>query len=48
MSYLNLAREVLQKNNATKMNQEDKIVEFDEENVVNKEEKINIKNQKLN
>ena len=43
-NYLNLAREVLQKNNATKMNQEDKIVEFDEENVVNKEEKINIKN----
>ena len=43
-NYLNLAREVLQKNNATKMNQEDKIIEFDEENVVNKEEKINIKN----
>lgn len=43
-NYLNLAREVLQKNNATRMNQEDKIVEFDEENIVNKEEKINIKN----
>ncbi len=43
-NYLNLAREVLQKNNATKMNQEDKIVEFNEENVVNKEENINIKN----
>ena len=43
-NYLNLAREVLQKNNATRMNQEDKIVEFDEENIVNKEEKLNIKN----
>lgn len=43
-NYLNLAREVLQKNNATRMNQEDKIVDFDEENIVNKEEKINIKN----
>jgi len=43
-NYLNLAREVLQKNNATRMNQEDKIVEFDEENIVNKEENINIKN----
>ena len=43
-NYLNLAREVLQKNNATRMNQEDKIVEFNEEEIVNKEEKINIKN----
>jgi len=43
-NYLNLAREVLQKNNATRINQEDKIVDFDEENLVNKEENINIKN----
>ena len=43
-NYLNLAREVLQKNNATRINQEDKIVEFDEENIVTKEENINIKN----
>jgi chromosome partitioning protein len=31
-NYLNLAREVLQKNNATKMNQEDKIIDFDGDN----------------
>ncbi len=43
-NYLNLAREVLQKNNATQMNNEDKIIEFDDESIVNKEEKINIKN----
>ncbi|MBK21965.1 MAG: chromosome partitioning protein ParA [Flavobacteriales bacterium] len=43
-NYLNLAREVLQNNNATRMNQEDKIVEFDEEKITKKEEKINIKN----
>lgn len=43
-NYLNLAREVLQKNNATQMNQEDKIVEFGDGKIVDKEEKINIKN----
>ena len=43
-NYLNLAREVLQKNNATQMDNEDKIIEFDDESIVNKEEKINIKN----
>lgn len=43
-NYLNLAREVLQKNNATQMDNDDKIIEFDDESIVNKEEKINIKN----
>ena len=43
-NYLNLAREVLQKNDATQMNKKDKIVEFDDESIVNKEEKININN----
>lgn len=43
-NYLNLAREVLQKNNATQMNNEDKIIQFDDESSVNKEENINIKN----
>ncbi|MBI34266.1 MAG: chromosome partitioning protein ParA [Flavobacteriales bacterium] len=43
-NYLNLAREVLQKNNATKMNQEDKIVDLNQESEVKKEENINIKN----
>jgi chromosome partitioning protein len=43
-NYLNLAREVLQKNNATQMNNEDKIIQFDDESIVNKEENINIKN----
>ncbi len=43
-NYLNLAREVLQKNNATNMNQEDKIVDFDEYNGLSEEEKINVNN----
>ncbi len=43
-NYLNLAREVLQKNNATQMKNEDKIIEFDDESSLNKEENINIKN----
>jgi chromosome partitioning protein len=43
-NYLNLAREVLQKNNATQMNNEDKIIQFDDESSVNEEENINIKN----
>jgi chromosome partitioning protein len=43
-NYLNLAREVLQKNNATQMNNEDKIIQFDDESSLNKEENINIKN----
>lgn len=43
-NYLNLAREVLQKNNATQMKSEDKIIQFDDESSLNKEENINIKN----
>jgi chromosome partitioning protein len=43
-NYLNLAREVLQKNNATKMNQEDKIIDFDGDNELGTEEKINVNN----
>jgi len=43
-NYLNLAREVLQKNDATQMDKKDKIVEFNDESIVNKEEKINTKN----
>ena len=31
INYLNLAKEILQRNNLTKMNQEDKIIEMDEE-----------------
>ena len=43
-NYLNLAREVLQKNNATRMNQEDKIINLDEDNGLEAEEQININN----
>jgi len=43
-NYLNLAREVLQKNNDTKMNQEDKIIDLDGENGLGTEEQININN----
>ena len=31
VNYLNLAKEILQRNNLTKINQEDKIIEVDEE-----------------
>ena len=43
-NYLNLAREVLQKNNDTKMNQEDKIIDLDGESGLGTEEQININN----
>ena len=43
-NYLNLAREVLQKNNATNMNQEDKIVDLGEDSGLGEEEQININN----
>jgi chromosome partitioning protein len=43
-NYLNLAREVLQKNNATRINQEDKIVEIDEDQIERKEENIKLEN----
>ena len=43
-NYLNLAREVLQKNNATRMNQEDKIINLDEDNGLPSREQININN----
>lgn len=43
-NYLNLAREVLQKNNATKMNQEDKIIDFGGDSELGAEEKINLNN----
>jgi chromosome partitioning protein len=43
-NYLNLAREVLQKNNATRMNQEDKIINLDEDNGLEAEEQIHINN----
>jgi chromosome partitioning protein len=43
-NYLNLAREVLQKNNATRMNQEEKIINLEDDKVVNEKENLNIKN----
>ncbi len=43
-NYLNLAREVLQKNNATNMNQEDKIVDLGEESGLGAEENVNVNN----
>ena len=43
-NYLNLAREVLQKNNATNMNQEDKIIDFGGDSELGAEEKINLNN----
>ena len=43
-NYLNLAREVLQKNNATRMNQEEKIINLEDDKVVSEKENLNIKN----
>lgn len=43
-NYLNLAREVLQKDNATSMNQEDKIIDLGEDSGLGEEEQININN----
>ena len=43
-NYLNLAREVLQKNNQTEMNQEDKIIDFDGESGLGEAEKENVNN----
>lgn len=43
-NYLNLAREVLQKNNATQMNQEDKIIDLGEDSNLGTEEEINVNN----
>ncbi len=44
VNYLNLAREVLQKNNATQMNQEDKIIDLNKDINLGTEEEINVKN----
>ena len=44
VNYLNLAREVLQKNNATQMDQEDKIIDLDNDINLGTEEEINVKN----
>ena len=44
INYLNLAREVLQKNNQTEMNQEDKIIDFDGESGLGEAEKENVNN----
>lgn len=44
VNYLNLAREVLQKNNATQMNQEDKIIDVNKDINLGTEEEINVKN----
>jgi chromosome partitioning protein len=43
-NYLNLAREVLQKNNQTEMNQKDKIIDFDGESGLGEAEKENVNN----
>ena len=43
-NYLNLAREVLQKNNQTEMNQEDKIIDFDGESGLGEAKKENVNN----
>ena len=44
INYLNLAREVLQKNNLTQMSQEEKIMEEVKDVALNEDEKINVKN----
>lgn len=43
-NYLNLAREVLQKNSNTQMNQEDKILDLDGDSELGTEEKIDVNN----
>jgi chromosome partitioning protein len=44
INYLNLAREVLQKNNLTQINQEEKVLDTEAEGILTKEEKINVNN----
>lgn len=44
INYLNLAREVLQKNNLTQMSQEDKIMDTVKDVALNEDEKINVNN----
>ena len=44
INYLNLAREVLQKNNLTQMNQEEKIMDTVKDAALNEDEKINVNN----
>lgn len=44
INYLNLAREVLQKNNLTQMDQADKIIDLEKEGGLGKKEKINVNN----
>ena len=44
INYLNLAREVLQKNNLTQMSQEEKIMDTVKDAALNEDEKINVNN----
>ena len=44
VNYLNLAREVLQKNNLTQMSQEEKIIDLAKDVAFSKDEKINVSN----
>jgi len=44
INYLNLAREVLQKNNLTQMNQDEKVMDTETDGSLTKEEKINVNN----
>ena len=44
INYLNLAREVLQKNNLTQMSQEEKIIDLAKDVAFSEDEKINVKN----
>jgi chromosome partitioning protein len=44
INYLNLAREVLQKNNLTQMNQEEKVIDLEQEGLEEEDEKINVNN----
>ncbi len=44
INYLNLAREVLQKNNLTQMSQEEKIIDLAKDVAFSKDEKINVSN----
>lgn len=43
-NYLNLAREVLQKNNLTEIKEEERTIDFEEEAGLGEEEKINVNN----
>lgn len=44
INYLNLAREVLQKNNLTQMNQDEKVMDTETEGTLTEEAKINVNN----